>query len=151
MGLAHTDLLGAQFAGYVVLDGGLDGEDQIIGTRLVIVQGGHAQSRILLDIDTGFLHLGALHSGDVAVLKLTVGSKLAGQIVLDELIDFFVHILHLHGVDNRLTGTRQTHTVVAEKLGPQQGHHSQDQNHSDQVDDIDLAEELAFIINDTHK
>ena len=151
MGLAHTDLLGTQFTGHIVLDGCLDGEQQIIGACLVIVQGGHAQGGVLLDVDAGGLHQGALYSSDLAILKLTVGHELAGQVVLDELVDILVHVLHLYGVDDGLTGTGQTHTVVGEELGAQQGHHSQDQNNGDQVDDVDLTEELAFIINDTHK
>lgn len=124
MGLAHTNLLGAQFAGKVILHRSFDGKDQIIGTSLVVVQGGHIQGGILLNVHTGFLHQSGLHSSDVAVLELVVGHELTGQVVLDELIDVLVHILHLHGVDQRLTRTSQTHAVVGKELGAQQGCHS---------------------------
>ncbi len=151
VGLAHADFLGTQFAGHIVLDGGLNGEQQVIGACLIIVQSGHAQGGVLLHVDAGGFHQGALYSSDLTILELAVGHELAGEILLDELVNLLIHILHLHGVDDGLTGTGQAHTVVGEELGAQQGHHSQNQNNSDQVDDVDLTKELAFIINDTHK
>ena len=39
MGLAHTDFLGSQLTGQVVLHGTLNGKDQVIGPGIHLCQG----------------------------------------------------------------------------------------------------------------
>jgi hypothetical protein len=143
MGLADTHFLGADLRGDHVDHIALDGEGQI---QLAIPDGEHQRIAGIAQPGALFMLHGG-HAGHLTVEQFAGGHQRGGDMLLDILIDFRLHILHQHGIRNLIRLGIDGAVVPAQKLHAQ--HHRRHDDHQDhqQVHDIDLAEQTALFIH----